>query len=76
MPKVTIICDQNYLKNVSAIERVLQQHGGFYPDEAKRIAISCAGDKPVHIEVDNAEQAKDIVENLNKIMDVNASVQP
>ena len=51
MAKVHIICDQNFLKNVSAIERALRDYGRFHPDEAKRIANLCAGPKPVSIEV-------------------------
>lgn len=75
MPKVTIICDQNFLKNISEIERVLQSYGGFQTDEAKDIAFRCAGDKLVSVEVENSEQAKVLAENLNKILDVNAVVE-
>ena len=75
MPEVTIICDQNFLKNLSDIERVLQNHGGFSPDEAKEIAFHCAGDKPISVVVKNSEQAEKLAENLKKISDVNAVVE-
>lgn len=76
MPKVSITCDQNFLKNVSAIERVLLEHGRFHPDEAERIANLCAGHEPVSIHIENPEHANEIAANLKKIMDVDATVEP
>jgi hypothetical protein len=75
MAKVTIVCDQRFLKNVSAIERVLQDYGNFHPDETKRIANLCAGPDPVSIEVENDEQARELAKNLKKITAVDAGVK-
>lgn len=75
MQKVIIICDQNFLKNISDLERVLQDFGGFQADEAKDIAFRCAGNKPVSVTVESSEQAEILAENLRKILNVNAAVE-
>jgi hypothetical protein len=76
MPKVTIFCDQRFLKPVSAIARVLRQYADFDTESAERISLECARKKPISLEISNYETARVLVENLREIGTVNAEIEP
>jgi hypothetical protein len=71
MPRIRIECDQRFLKPHSEIESALRKHGRV---DARKIADLASGPHAVFIEVHDSEQAEDLVDTLNEITDVRATI--
>lgn len=71
MPRIRIECDQRFLKPHSQIESALRKHGIV---DARKIADLASGPHAVFFEVDDLQEAKELVDSFNEITDVRATI--
>jgi predicted nucleic-acid-binding protein len=75
MPKVVIVGDDMFLKNVTETSSVLQKIGNLSSDEAEDVINSVLYDEEVVVEVDDVNKAEQLAATLNRVIGVKATVK-